>query len=313
MKLSAIVPTHNRPGVLQQCLETLQAQDIDPSRFEVMVVDDGSPTDIAAVVAEARTRGSMAIRCERQELSGLNAARNRGVAVTQGEVVAFLDDDTLVSPGWAAAMVEAFERYPCAGVGGRIELGLAVPAPEWLAGRRYYLAEYDLGSEPRWLDGDPVPVGANCAVRRSEFDRVGGFRPGLDRIAGSLVSNGDTDFFRRLCATGARLRYEPAASVVHCVPADRLTVGFFARRHYAQGVSDELLRALEGDPQGWRHRVRLVGGMVDGAKALCKDMARGRATVDGRFEVNYWAGRLKASVRNVRAVKRIAGGDQRWG
>ena len=103
-----------------------------------------------------------------------------------------------------------------AGVGGRVELSLAAPAPDWLGELTCYLAEYDRGPNACWLDDrDPVPVGANCAVRRDDFDRLGGFRLGLDRIAGSLVSNGDTEFFRRLRAMGGRLRYEPAASVIH--------------------------------------------------------------------------------------------------
>jgi glucosyl-dolichyl phosphate glucuronosyltransferase len=300
MRLSAIVPTHNRPVALRQCLETLRVQEIAPSAFEVIVVDDGSSSDIGAVVAAVSDHGPIEMRCERQPLTGLNGARNRGVSVARGEVLAFLDDDTLVSQGWAAALLRAFEAHPCAGVGGRVELQLAGPAPDWLASRSYYLAEYELGSESRWLsgdpadDGDPFPVGANCAVRRSEFDRLQGFRPGLDRIADSLVSNGDTEFFRRLRAAGGRLRYEPGASVLHCVPADRLTVEYFAKRHYAQGVSDELLLTIGGEPASWRRRLQLARSVAGGAKMLCKDVLRRRGTVMGRFEVNYWAGRLSA-------------------
>lgn len=229
MTLSAIVPTHERPTVLRQCLETLRDQHVDPERFEVVVVDDGSASDIAAIVGDVAAGGPIRMLCERQSLTGLNGARNRGAAVAGGDVLAFLDDDTLVSPGWAQAMLSAFERHPCAGVGGKVKLQLTGPPPPWLAVRRYYLAEYDLGQEPHWLKGDPVPVGANCAVRRSDFERMSGFHLGLDRIAGSLVSNGDTEFFRRLRAAGGRLRYEPNATVVHSVPADRLTVDFFLK------------------------------------------------------------------------------------
>src|SRR5579859_3827060 len=262
MRLSAIVPTHDRPEALRACLETLRAQEIASDRFEIVVVDDGSTSDIAAVVASV-AGGSM--RCERQPLGGLNAARNRGAAAATGDVLAFLDDDTLVSPNWAAAMLATFELPECAAVGGRVELALAGPAPPWLAVRRYYLAEYDLGPAAHWLEGDPVPVGANCAVRRDAFERLGGFRTGLDRVGRSLVSNGDTEFFRRLRATGGRIRYEPAAHVRHCVPAERLTVEFFLRRHYSQGVSDELMFALEAGLPPARQAARLgreLGGQL---------------------------------------------------
>jgi GT2 family glycosyltransferase len=299
VKLSAIIPTHERPNELRDCLGTLLAQDLDSARFEVVVVDDGSTSDVAAVVAEQAASGAVRIRCERRSLGGLNAGRNHGAAVAEGDVLAFLDDDTLVSPGWARAMLSAFERHPVAGVGGRVELALAAPAPSWLAPRRYYLAEYDLGENAAWLIGDPVPVGANCAVRREDFARIGGFHSGLDRLGRSLVSNGDTEFFRRLRAAGGSLRYEPAAWVLHRVPAERLTIDFFVRRHYAQGISDELMSALEHPNWTARQRVArlardLGGSIAPQVGTVIKDLLRGRGTVNAHFFACYWRGRFAA-------------------
>jgi cellulose synthase/poly-beta-1,6-N-acetylglucosamine synthase-like glycosyltransferase len=252
-------------------------------------------------VGSIAAQGSIPMRCERQELAGLNAARNRGVAVAEGAVLAFLDDDTRVCPGWARVLVETFQDTPCAGVGGKVELDLAGPAPAWLAGRRQYLAEYDLGTEPRWLEwdaeqgGDPLPVGANCAVRRSAFEEIGGFRPGLDRLGGSLVSNGDTEFFRRLRTSGGALRYEPRARVLHYVPPERLTVNYFLRRQYAQGVSDELLLSQDGQRMNWRHRLGLARMMARNAGMLCGDLVRGRGRTNGLIEISYWVGRFAAT------------------
>lgn len=294
MKLSAIIPTYERPDALRRCLETLQAQDLDASQLEVVVVDDGSRSDIGGVVAAVSAQGPIPMRYERQELAGLNSARNRGAAAASGEVLAFLDDDTLVSSGWARAFLSAFDGDRCAGAGGRVELSLAAPAPAWLAEVRHYLAEYDLGSEARWLDVDKdrVPVGANCAVRRSDFNRVGGFLSGFDRIADSLISNGDTEFFCRLRAAGGTLRYEPEAHVIHCVPADRLTVRFFIRRHQAQGVSDELLFKLQGGHATLGYRVFLVRELSRVGIRFCLDLFHRRDTANARFWGSYWAGRI---------------------
>lgn len=305
--LSAIVPTHNRPDLLTQCLETLMAQDVGPDELEIVVVDDGSRDDLHTVVVAASANRRFATHCERQPPSGLNVARNRGAGVARGEVLAFLDDDTLVDTGWARALVEAFESYPCAGVGGRVRLGLTGGLPQWVGEEeRTMLTEYELGDEGRWLDladgrwwlaEDPPPVGANCAVRRTEFVRVGGFLPGLDRRGRSLVSNGDSEFFLRLYARGGRLRYEPRASVTHCVPDERMTIPFFIRRHYAQGVSAELMAAIDGQVPDPARLTGLFRGLGGAGKVLCRDRIHGRSTIRGRFLAAYWTGRLLGRAR----------------
>ena len=313
VRLSAIVPTHNRPDQLRACLETLRVQDADPGEVEVIVVDDGSPSEMTAVVAEVAAAGKIEMRCERLSAIGLNGARNHGAAVARGEVLAFLDDDTLVSGGWARALIQAFAEYPCAAAGGRVRLRLDGPEPSWLVTRRCYLAEYDLGDEPFWVETDDIdgrdamPVGANCAVRRSDFERLGGFVVGLDRIGRSLVSNGDTEFFHRLRAADGSMRYVPEASVLHCVPADRLTVEFFTRRYYAQGISDELLRTLEGGDTGLAHRWELTRNLGSCARMLSSDTLRRRRRIDGRFLVSYWTGRLVASGRRPALATNHAG------
>ena len=83
MRLSAIVPTHERPHALRRCLETLQRQSLDGSQFEVIVVDDGSRSDLGALVERIGRAGPVPMRFHRQPLGGLNRARNRGIEVAQ--------------------------------------------------------------------------------------------------------------------------------------------------------------------------------------------------------------------------------------
>lgn len=269
------------------------SQDAASDALEIVVVDDGSRADIAAVVAAASGEGPFAARCERQPLAGLNSARNRGAAVARGEVLAFLDDDTLVAPGWARALLATFAQHPCSGVAGRVHLRFAGPLPSWLSEQhRVMLAEYDLGDEARWLADDPPPVGANCAVRRSALDRVGGFRRGLDRRGRSLISNGDSEFFLRLRAAGGRLRYEPRASVIHCVPAERLDARYFVRRYYSQGVSEELMARALGEAPDPASVISLLHGLGAAGKMAWRDGRSGRGTAMARFWASYWTGRL---------------------
>jgi glycosyltransferase involved in cell wall biosynthesis len=291
-RLSVIIPTCDRPVLLADCLHTLAAQSLDSREFEVVIVDDGSEHEPGPALTEIV--GCLGARWIRQESAGLNAARNHGIAETNGELIAFLDDDTLVSPGWASSVAAGFDAG-ADGLGGRVQLQFEGVVPPWLTRRqRSYLAEFDLGDAPRWIERDPVPVGANCAVRRTALERIGGFRDGLDRHGTSLVSNGDTEFFRRLRGTGGRVRYEPCARVLHRVPAERLNRSFFLRRAFAQGVSDVLLeRPEEQRPRGviiareiWRW------GRV--APILAQGVATGTGPMNAVQWMSYCRGRFSA-------------------
>jgi GT2 family glycosyltransferase len=288
--LAVVIPTRNRPDLLVDCLRTLTRQTLPD--IDVLVVDDGSERPLEPAVTGVDPR----LRCHRQAPGGLNAARNAGVAHTTAPIVAFLDDDTLVAPGWAEAVVAAFAETGCSGLGGRVELDIPVDPPRWLtAKRRDYLAELELGPERRWLDGVALPVGANCAVRRDELDRTGGFRVGLDRDGASLISSGETEFFRRLRGAGGRLLYDPAAVVVHRVPAERVTVEWFHRRAYAQGASDAMLESLVTDasPALRRLRERVRAGRA--APILAKAIAQRRGTANARIWLSYCRGRRETA------------------
>jgi glucosyl-dolichyl phosphate glucuronosyltransferase len=283
--------------MLEGLLGTLARQEIDTDALEVVVVDDGSADPVAEIVRRAAGRGPIAMRCERQEGRGLNAARNLGAERSSGDVLAFLDDDTLADPGWAAALLDAFDETGCSGVAGRVELELEGPEPAWLPGNRSFLSELDLGPRARWLDDGPEPAGANCAVRRTELVRLGGFRAELDRRGASLISNGDTEFFRRLRSSGGRIRYEPRASVLHRIPPERLTLAYFRRRAHAQGVSDELLEQLNGSSPTARRRAREWIRLGRAAPILARGLLARRGTVNARLWVAYCRGRLLAARR----------------
>jgi hypothetical protein len=165
--------------------------------------------------------------------------------------------------------------------------------PRWMTPRlRRYLAEYELGDEPCWIPAEPVPVGANCAVRRAAFDALGGFAGGLDRSGTSLISNGDTEFFRRLQREGGTIRYEPRASVRHCVPGARLSREFFQRRARAQGLSDALLDLrLERRVVAAREYVRAGRSVPIAGKGLLT----GRGPTGASIWLEYCRGRLSAN------------------
>jgi hypothetical protein len=125
---------------------------------------------------------------------------------------------------------------------------------------------------------------------------VGGFRDGLDRSGRSLISSGDTELFRRIGAAGHRLRYDPRASVLHRVPAERLTLDFFQRRAFAQGVTDELI-AADGGRSRARRTARELVRLGRAAPILLRGAVERRGAVHARVWTSYCRGRIATAAR----------------
>ena len=250
--LSVVIPTRDRADVLTDCLATLSAQRTSAA-VEVIVMDDGSEVPVAPIVERFGTE-RLQFRTVRLSGDGLNVARNRGVEAAGADIISFLDDDTLVAEGWADGVLRAFDSLGCAGVAGRILLQYEGKRPPWLRIDEHgYLSGVDRGEDVTLVEDSLVPTGANCAVRRDWFDRVGGFKEGLDRQGSSLISGGDTEFFRRVVQAGGTIAYSGEASVRHRVPPHRLTRRYFIRRGFNQGISDAL---MEGKPTSFSAKVQ---------------------------------------------------------
>jgi glycosyltransferase involved in cell wall biosynthesis len=108
--VSVIIPTFNRAKVISSTLESVLAQTYP--RVEIIVIDDGSSDDTAAVIAGYGDR----VRYHRQQNQGVERARSRGIRLAQGEFINFLDDDDLMQPEKLARQVELFQQRPTFGI-----------------------------------------------------------------------------------------------------------------------------------------------------------------------------------------------------
>src|SRR3954471_18639687 len=100
-RISVVLPTFNRRARLERVLAGLERQSVDPSCFEVVVVDDGSTDDTEAWLGRQAQR-RFAVNAKRQANAGPAKARNTGIAAAQGEFVLFLDDDVEPTPDLVA-------------------------------------------------------------------------------------------------------------------------------------------------------------------------------------------------------------------
>lgn len=179
---------------------------------------------------------------------GLSGARNSGVAVAIGHVVAFVDDDAAVHPGWAASLLVHYRDPEVAAVGGHAAPVWPQRRPSWLPREFDWVVGCSYVGQPTRVATVRNPIGCNMSVRRSALDQVGGFRSDLGRVGTLPVGGEETEFFIRLHAglPTQRVLLDPAARVDHYVSRDRTTLKYFLRRCYHEGTSKAVVAAFVG-------------------------------------------------------------------
>ena len=135
IRLSLIIPTHNRAGQLLAALESVVRQDLPRDEWECVVVSNNSTDDTEArFAAFAAAHPGCGLRLVAEEGPGVSYARNRGLREAQAPLVAFIDDDERVNEGFLRAYLEFFETRPGAVVsGGRIVAEYPGGRPAWMS------------------------------------------------------------------------------------------------------------------------------------------------------------------------------------
>jgi GT2 family glycosyltransferase len=196
-RVSVVVCTHNGSATLRECLEGLD--EVDYPAYEVIVVDDGSTDSSAAIASEYDCR---VITTENR---GLSSARNTGLAVAWGEIVAYVDDDTKPDRDWLKYLVRSFMTSSHAGIGGPnlafAEDGLIARCVANAPGGPTHVLLSD-------REAEHIP-GCNMAFRREALVQVGGFDPRFH------AAGDDVDICWRLRERGLSLGFSPAAVVWH--------------------------------------------------------------------------------------------------
>ncbi len=182
-RISLVIPTCNRKNTLLLCLAAATNQDYPD--YEVIVVDDGSTDSTGEMVQ----REFPQVRYLRQEPNrGPAAARNRGIEIATGEVVAFTDDDCLLPPDFLSRLMDGYRRYPeVAGVGGYLEASKEVLQRNPFARYEAYVTHrvYRAGPE-EYLGGFECPAGGTNSMSycRRVLREVGGFDESFPYAAG---------------------------------------------------------------------------------------------------------------------------------
>jgi GT2 family glycosyltransferase len=248
---SVVIPTHARPVALRACLEGIARLECDQS-FEVVVVDDGSPTPPDRVVEAFDGRLDIAFAA--QPRSGPGCARNHGASIARGRFLAFIDDDCVPASSWLAALARVFDDDPDPLLGGQVVN--ALPENPYSTTTQLimtYVYDYYDGRP----DAERFFTTNNFALARHQFDAMGGFDTSIPSHTAE-----DKDFCERWRHAGRRMSYIPDAVVYH---EHHLTLNRFLRQHYNYGrgiLSFRRLSAQRRDAPLLPEPVSFYGNML---------------------------------------------------
>jgi len=211
-RVTIIVPMYGKPLLTYTCLKSIQANS-PPGSYEVLIVDDASAEP--ASISLAAVTGVRFLRNDTNV--GFVRSCNSGASLARGAILVFLNNDTIVTPGWLEALTAVLREHPDAGlVGAKLiypdgrlqEAGGVVwrDASAWNYGRGDdpHKPEYNYLREVDYCSG------ACLAVDRALFDQIGGFDV---RFAPAYCE--DTDFAFAVRAAGRKVYYQPLATIVH--------------------------------------------------------------------------------------------------
>lgn len=251
-RVSAVICTHNRASYLRKSIASLATQSVDPSEYEIVVVDNASTDSTREVVEQFSDLPNL--RYLYEPVPGLSQARNTGWKNARGEYVAYLDDDAVASPDWVAGYLRSFQTFePVPGsVGGKCEPIWEAPKPDWLSDRMLGpLSVFHWSDMPAVLSKDQWLSGCNIAYPKRALETLGGFGADLGRTGTRLLGNEENYVRRKLDARGLPSVYDPGIVVGHHVSPQRLSKDWFRRVSYGQGASDAIMLKLDTRPSRW--------------------------------------------------------------
>ncbi|HEV2583717.1 MAG TPA: mycofactocin biosynthesis glycosyltransferase MftF [Ktedonobacteraceae bacterium] len=235
--VSIVIPTYNRAEQLERCLRALLQLEYPPEMLEIIVVDDCSTDQTAAIftqLAPSFTSRGITLQFLRHTLrQGAAQCRNNGAEAARFDLLAFLDSDCVVTHGWLTALVPAFADLALTAAGGQLRA--------WerrsLSGRyEDRKSSLNMGAQPQRVTFDGpltyLPT-ANLLVRREALRKIGGF---------ALMPFGeDVDVCRRLLLEGAHILYLPQSIVLH---EYRTSLPAFLHTRVSYASSEAVLQRL---------------------------------------------------------------------
>lgn len=289
MRLSVCICTLDHAELVADCVKAVLA-DAAGVDLEILIVNNGLSENVKSVAQDLAQRG--VVRYELSPKRSLGLARNTALRCAQGDIVAYLDDDSLVETGWTQGVLNAFDKHPgLAAVTGPVSPLYEAGAPPWWAhpaAVASMLSCPDLGDDPLELRSGQAVIGCNMAFQKEALASMGGFHPALHSYYDEVW------VCDALHQKKMSLMYWPEMRIRHRVTLARMSFVWPLKKARVAGAANAKLRRM----QGWRF-FRLgwaaLGGMIRPAGALLLGGLTGDAkrTAAALLELQHRRGMLE--------------------
>jgi glycosyltransferase involved in cell wall biosynthesis len=203
MKLSIIIPAYNEEDYISQCLTSvIREKNESGGDVEIIVVNNGSRDKTKEIASSFA-----GVKVVDEPAKGLISARQAGFRAATGDLIAYLDADSMLTPGWIDQAFKAFNNDPeMVSLSGPVKFYDMSRAFNLLTSTFYYV-NYPYYLFIRFFFKKGLIQGANFILRRSALERIGGFNPEF------IFWGEDTDLARRLSRVG-KVTFSPTLLVL---------------------------------------------------------------------------------------------------
>ena len=241
MKLSIIIPTHNRAKQLSIVLDSIKNLS-DETSFEVVVVDNNSNDNTKEVANSYRKF----VKYVFEGSTAFTKARMTGAENASGEYLLYLDDDVILNKGSLRKIIEIFSKNPkCGVIAGKVSASFVEKPKNWTLECQKIFNVWSLfdSESNNFLKTGAQEVDSACgpmmAIRKNIFFQVGGFPPDtigvetnneIKNFKKLYIGPGDYGLCYKIKKIGFKILYDPSVSVLHVIPPFRLKIEFFRSR-----------------------------------------------------------------------------------
>ena len=238
MVLSIIVCTYNRKNFVKLCLESIIKQVIsnDEKKIEVILIDNNSSDNTIHIIKEINNSFPITYHIENNQ--GISFSRNKGIELSKGEFIAFVDDDAVINDGWLDTLLNATKTISAVGFGGPIYPRFEFECPKWID-QSYFVRSYKkTNGFINSLSSRTGFAGGNMCIHKSVFEKVGVFNTSLGMKGNTLGLGEEPEFFYRVFKSykGKKLYNLNGMSITHFESKQKTEKKYLKERILLSGI-----------------------------------------------------------------------------